>query len=188
MSTLLNCWEGVRKGGGGGRGGGDLHYSLDITSFLKDLTQKLSILFSQIRTMTCPDIVKSFFANPEKDISITNTLSNLFFCKSRANTCSVHTLCQIFFFANHEQRHVHYKHIVKSFFANRERRHVHYKHIVKPFFCNSRTKTCSVQTLCQIIFFVNHELKDMSITNLKTHQERKTLGMILSTIRKVERL
>jgi len=103
MSTLLNCWEGVRKGGGGGGGGGgDLHYSLDIMSFFKDLTQKL---------------VNSFF------------------------------------FANHEQGQVHYKHIFKPFLANRERRHVHYKDIVKPFFCNSRTKTCSVQTLCQIILF-----------------------------------
>jgi hypothetical protein len=146
MSTLLNCWEGVRKGGGGGGGGGDLHYSLDITSFLKDLTQKLSILFSQIRTMTCPDIVKSFFANPEKDISITNTLSNLFFlqipskymfstytlsnlffCKSRTKTCPLQAHCQI-------------------------------------FFCKSRKKTCPLQTHCQT-FFLQFTNKDMFSTN-----------------------
>lgn len=112
-----------------------LHYSLDIMSFFKDLTQKL---------------VKSFFTNQNKDMSRHIVKS---------------------FFANRQKRHVHYKHIVKSFFfANHEQRHVQYKHFVKSF------------------FFANHELKDMSITNLKTDQERKTLGMILSTIRKVERL
>ncbi len=186
MSTLLNCWEGVRKGGGGG---GDLHYSLDIMSFFKDLTQKL---------------VNSFFTNQNKDIS---KHRQIFFCKSRKNTSPLQTHCQIFFFANHEQRHVQYKHFVNSFFlqitnkdksitntlsnlfwqitkedisitktlsnlflAIHEQRHVQYKHFVKS------------------LFFANHELKDMSITNLKTDQECKTLGMILSTIRKVERL
>jgi hypothetical protein len=107
---------------------------------------------------------------------------NVFFQRSNTKTC------QFIFFAIHEQRQVHYKHIVKPFLANRERRHVHYKDIVKPFFCNSRQRYVQYKHFVKSFFFANHELKDMSITNLKTDQERKTLGMILSTIRKVERL
>jgi hypothetical protein len=170
MSTLLNCWEGVRKGGGGG--GGDLHYSLDIMSSFKDLTQKLvnsfftnqnkdmsrhrQIFFCKSRKKTSPlqthCQIFFFLQITSKDMFSTNTLSIHFFCKSRTKTSPLQTHCQTFFFAIHEQRHVQYKHFVKSF------------------------------------FFANHELKDMSITNLKTDRERKTLGMILSTIRKVERL
>jgi hypothetical protein len=63
----------VRKGGGGG----GLHYSLDIMSYFKDLTQKLANLLSQIRTKTCPDTFSNVFLQiAKKDISITNTLSN----------------------------------------------------------------------------------------------------------------
>lgn len=96
-----------------------------------------------------------FFCKSRKKTSPLQTLCQIFFfCKSRAKDMfSTYTLSDHFFFANDEQRLVHHKHIFKSFFANRERRHVHYKDIVKPFFCNSRTKTCSVHTLCQIILF-----------------------------------
>ncbi len=159
---------------------------------------------------TCPDTLSNLFflQIPKKDISITNTLSNLFFlqitskrhvqyihfvrsfffckwrtktrasqthfqiffCKSRKKTCPLQRHCQTFFLQIAKEDMSITKTLSNLFFAIHEQRHVQYIHFVKSF------------------FFVNHELKDMSITNLKTDQERKTLGMILSTIRNVERL
>jgi hypothetical protein len=66
------------------------------------------------------------------------------------------------------------------FYHKSEQRHVQTHCLI--FFSKSRKQTSPLQTHCQIA------KKDMSITNLKTDQERKTLGMILSTIRKAERL
>ncbi len=88
MSTLLNCWEGVRKGGGGG---GGLHYSLYIMSYFKDLTQKLvkSFITNQNKDMS-RHIVKSFLANREN-----RQLHYKHIVKSRKKTCPLQTTRQI---------------------------------------------------------------------------------------------
>jgi hypothetical protein len=164
MSTLLNCWEGVRKGGRG-RGGG-LHYSLDIMSFFKDLTQKLvkSFFTNQNEDMSRHIVKSFFFANPEKrHLHYKHFVKSYFFANHEQRHVQYIHFVRSFFFANHEQRLVHHKHIFKSFFANRERRHVHYKDIVKPSFCKSRKRTCPLQRHCQT-FFLQFTNKDMFST------------------------
>jgi hypothetical protein len=161
-------------------------------SFFKDLTQKLvkSFFTNQNEDMSRHIVKSVFFANPEKrHLHYKHFVKSFFFANHEQKTCSVHTLCQIIFFLQMTNKDSCItntfsnlflqiakedmsitKTLSNLFFEIHEQRHVQYIHFVKSF------------------FFVNHELKDMSITNLKTDQERKTLGMILSTIRNVERL
>jgi hypothetical protein len=144
-------------------------------SFFKDLTQKLvkSFFTNQNEDMSRHIVKSVFFANPEKrHLHYKHFVKSFFFANHEQKTCSVHTLCQIIFFLQMTNKDSCItntfsnlflqiakedmsitKTLSNLLFANRERGHVHYKDIVKPFFCNSRTKTCSVHTLCQIILF-----------------------------------